>query len=127
MAIVDTTEKSYTLNNDELRELILDVLFEDYPDWHIVEYKKGSSFDFLLIKTFTKIVTQYINPGAPNPLHKDKEEKLQIVIAVTIDADHTRISDHKDDSISKWTYKHIFVDSIKGLDRALRDLEKENG
>lgn len=126
MAIFKREEEYTELTKEELLERILDTLYEDYEDWHAVKFK-NAVYDLLLIKTFKKIVTKYINPGAPNPLHKEKDEEHQMVIAITIDMDHDKHQDKLFAATKSWTTSHIITDNVRDLVRELKQIDKENG
>jgi hypothetical protein len=125
MAIFKQDQEEIVLTRAEIIETILDIVYDDYEDWHSIEFKNGA-YDILLIKTFKKITTKFINPGSPNPLHKEKEEEVQCVVAITIDTSHKLDQDKIFAKTRSWTSHHIISDNVKSVIRALKELDKEH-
>ena len=113
------------LTKDEILADLEDELEFHHKDWYVLPFEKRS-YDLLLIKTFNKTVTKYINPGAPNPLHKDKQEPVQLAVAVTIDVDRVDVSEKFFNETRDWTFMHIVSNNVRAVIRTLKKIDREN-
>lgn len=105
------------------------ILDNEFSDWMYLPFDKqyfgeDPLFDLLLIKTFKKNVTKYIGVNSPNPLHKEKEEMLQVIIALSVDVDHNRNHEKMREAVEKWTYQDIITDNPKQFINKLKEVNK---
>jgi hypothetical protein len=132
-------EVENSITYEELKNIVLVILEEDYPDWHIIRYARTGSLpqvDFVIIKTVKKQVVKHLRPNSPNPLQTEKEEFLQIVVAINIDNGAYRFKDMPSDrrldnadiikETSEWTHKHLFIDSPERLIRAMKKFDEDH-
>jgi|TARA_R110000868_G_scaffold103473_2_gene284940 hypothetical protein len=125
MAVFKREHIPIILTKEEVLEDLLDHNSNVEDGWHIEKFDQNSYFDVLLIKTFKKTTTKYINPGAPNPLHKDKEEEVQIVIAITIDINNEYDREKIFGYTKKWTSHHIITNNLSSIIKVLKKIIEE--
>jgi hypothetical protein len=125
MAVFKREHIPIILTKEEVLEDLLDHNSNVEDGWHIEKFDQNSYFDVLLIKTFKKTTTKYINPGAPNPLHKDKEEEVQIVIAITIDINNEYDREKIFGYTKKWTSHHIITNNLSSIIKVLKKITEE--
>ena len=125
MAVFKREHIPIILTKEEVLEDLLDHNSNVEDGWHIEKFDQNSYFDVLLIKTFKKSTTKYINPGAPNPLHKNKEEEVQIIIAITIDINNEYDREKIFGYTKKWTSHHIITNNLSSIIKVLKKLIEE--
>ena len=125
MAVFKREHTPIILTKEEILEDLLDYTSNNEDEWHVEKFNQNNYFDVLFIKTFKKTTTKYINPGAPNPLHKEKEEEIQIVIAITIDINNEYDREKIFGYTKKWTSHHIITDNFSSIIKVLKKIDKE--
>jgi hypothetical protein len=125
MAVFKREHIPIILTKEEVLEDLLDHNSNVEDGWHIEKFDQNSYFDVLLIKTFKKTTTKYINPGAPNPLHKNKEEEVQIIIAITIDINNEYDREKIFGYTKKWTSHHIITNNLSSIIKVLKKIIEE--
>lgn len=129
MSIFENDNYEYGYDSkEEFLEDIIDLMNDRFSKWHYIYFKNEVYYDFLLIRTFKKSVTKYINPGSPNPLHKEKDEEVQIVIAVSVALgnEYKKIREKIFDVTRDWTKHHVIVHDIRSLRKFLENVDREN-
>jgi len=113
--------------HEELVEQIVEYIKKDNPKWKCLTFPKHNHLhDLLLIRTFKKMVCKSINPNSPNPINKEKEEYLQVVVPVTIDIENIIDDDALFDSFKDWAYAPLIIGDLRTFIRKLTQIEKEN-
>lgn len=115
-----------SLTKEEIINELKEILFEDFPQWYVFEPKENFGADLIIIRSVDKIIKHILNPKSPNPVQRDKEQKMQIVVAISIWKDKSHMPANYDENTKAWVYAHVATNSLKKIIRALTEIEKEN-
>lgn len=115
-----------TLTKAEIISEIEEIMADDFPLWYVMGFDSGTPADLLLIRSYDKVTKQTLNPNSPNPVHRDKEQKLQIVIAINVYEKQRDMMEDYDAKTKSWTHAHIATNSVKKVITAIQKIEEEN-
>ncbi len=115
-----------TLTKAEIIGEIEEIMADDFPAWYVMHFNSGTPADLLLIRSYDKLTKQTLNPNSPNPVHRDKEQKLQIVIAISVYEKQRDMPVDYDLKTKPWTHAHIATNSVKKVLTAIQKIEEEN-
>jgi hypothetical protein len=121
------------LTKNEILELILEKLDFQYPHWHYIYFdetkfkKQPIVWDLLLIKNYKASFKKCLNPTSPNPVTNEKEDELQIVIAISIDINQEFDHDKMFAVTKNWVKHHLIIDDVNAVFRVLKKIEENYG